>query len=256
MIPMIMPPLAELTILVTRPEPRTTQLCERIRQHGGEALALPAVAIEPLPAEPADAPDMVVFLSVHAVAHGVHLVQQAPGLKVAAIGRATAAALAEAGLPAQIVPDAGFTSEALLAHPALASESSLNVLIVRGEGGRQVLPQAFAEKGWQVTVREVYRRIRPAVAAQDIAAIEQHWSEAGIDAVTLTSVETMQNLIELLTARGRELLASTAVVAPSERILEAARAAGLAGTGILAAAADDDSLIGALARWHMRAREH
>lgn len=256
MIPMIMPPLAELTLLVTRPEPSASQLCERIRQHGGEALALPAVHIEPLPAQAADAVDMVVFLSVHAVTHGVHLVQQTPGLKVAAIGRATAAALDAAGLPAQIVPDAGFTSEALLAHPDLPAEGPLQVLIVRGEGGRQVLPQAFAERGWQVTVREVYRRVRPQADPQTIAAIEQHWREEGIDAVTLTSVETMENLIALLTPAGRELLSHTAMVAPSERILEAARSAGLQGTGILANAADDDSLIGALARWHMRAREH
>lgn len=256
MIPMIMPPLAELTVLVTRPEPRATQLCERVRQHGGEAIALPALQIEPVPATPADAPDMVVFLSVHAVTHGIHLVQQRPGLKVAAIGRATAAALAEAGLPAQIVPTTQFTSEALLAHPDLASDTPIDVLIVRGEGGRQVLPQTFADWGWNVTIREVYRRTRPVVAAQEIAAIEQRWAEEGIDAITLTSVETLQNLLTMLTPVGRSLLAAIALVAPSERILEAARAAGLQGDGILATAADDDSLLGALAHWHTRAREH
>lgn len=256
MIPMILPPLAELTILVTRPEPRTTLLCEQIRQHGGQAIALPALQIEPLAADPADAHDLVVFLSVHAVTHGAHLVERTPQLKVAAIGRATAAALEAAGLPVQIVPEAGFTSEALLAHPALGSEQPLRVLLVRGQGGRQLLPQAFAERGWHVTTREVYRRVPPVVPAQDIADIEQRWAEEGIDAVTLTSVETLQNLTALLSPRGRSLLADTALVAPSERILDAARAAGLQGTGILAAAADDESLIGALARWHMRAREH
>lgn len=256
MIPMILPPLADLTILVTRPEPRTALLCEQIRHHGGQALALPALQIEPLSAEPAAPHDLAVFLSVHAVTHGVQLIQPTPDLKIAAIGRATAAALEAAGLQVHIVPEAGFTSEALLAHPDLDIEQARQVLLVRGQGGRQVLPEAFAEHGWQVTTREVYRRMAPTVPAENITAIEQHWAEEGIDAVTLTSVETLQNLIALLSPRGRELLTDTALVAPSERILEAAREAGLQGTGILATAADDESLIGALARWHMRAREH
>ncbi len=43
-----MPPLAELTVLVTRPAAQCAVLCEEIVRQGGTAIAFPAVEIEPL----------------------------------------------------------------------------------------------------------------------------------------------------------------------------------------------------------------
>ena len=37
MIPKVMPPLAELTVLVTRPAAQAAALCERMQQHGALA---------------------------------------------------------------------------------------------------------------------------------------------------------------------------------------------------------------------------
>ena len=139
MIPKVMPPLAELTVLVTRPAPQAATLCEQITHHGGTAIAFPAVQIEALSAAVAIGHDLIVFVSVNAVAHGVHLIEKGPTARVAAIGKATAAALAQTSLPADIVPEAGFNSEALLAHPDLTLASGARVLIVRGAGGRELL---------------------------------------------------------------------------------------------------------------------
>lgn len=259
MIPKIVPPLTDLTVLVTRPAAQCAVLCEEIERQGGSAIAFPAIQIEPLAIATAPAPasvefDLIVFVSVNAVEHGAARVTKGARTRIAAIGRATAAALAAAKLPADVVPETGFTSEALLAHPQLQLASGARVLIVRGAGGRELLQETFAEQGMAVETLEVYRRVRPQADAHRIAEIEARWSDDGIDVVTATSIETLQNLQAMLTERGRQLLSSTALLVPSRRIVAAAVGAGLRGEVIVAAGADDAAMIGALAQWRMRAR--
>jgi len=233
-------------------------LCAEIEERGGSAIAFPAVEIEPVAVQAAAVAaadyDLVVFVSVNAVEHGAQQVIKSARTRIAAIGRATAAALAAAELAADIVPEAGFNSEALLAHPELQLTSGARVLIVRGEGGRELLRDTFAEHGMVVETREVYRRVRPNVDAAKVAEVEARWSDEGIDVVTATSIETLQNLQALLTEHGRQLLSGTALLVPSRRIVAAAVSAGLRGEAIVAAGADDASMIGALAQWRMRAR--
>jgi len=232
-------------------------LCAQIEGQGGSAIAFPAVEIEPVAVQATVAAadyDLVVFVSVNAVEHGAQQVIKSARTRIAAIGRATAAALAAAELAADIVPEAGFNSEALLAHPELQLTSGARVLIVRGEGGRELLRDTFAEHGMVVETREVYRRVRPNVDAAKVAEVEARWSDEGIDVVTATSIETLQNLQALLTEHGRQLLSGTALLVLSRRIVAAAVSAGLRGEAIVAAGADDASMIGALAHWRMRAR--
>lgn len=255
MIPKVMPPLAELTVLVTRPASQAATLCEQISQRGGTAIAFPTVEIEAMAATAASGHDLVVFVSVNAVAHGVHLIEKGPTTRVAAIGRATAAALAQTSLRADIVPEAGFNSEALLAHPDLTLASGARVLIVRGAGGRELLQETFAARGLIVETREVYQRVRPIVADAVRNALEERWVNEGIDVVTATSIETLHNLHEMLSERGRQLLREATLLVASRRIAEAAAASGLKGVVIVANGADDASMIGALARWRTRARD-
>ena len=257
MIPKVVPPLTDLTVLVTRPAAQCAVLCAEIARHGGSAIPFPAVEIEPLAVQAtvttADY-DLVVFVSVNAVEHGARQVTRGARTRIAAIGRATAAALAAAELTADIVPEAGFTSEALLAHPELQLTSGARILIVHGEGGRELLKDTFVAQGMSVETREVYRRVRPNVDAAKVAEVEARWADEGIDVVTATSIETLQNLQAMLTERGRQLLSSTALLVPSRRIVAAAVSAGLRGEAIVAAGADHASMIGALAQWRMRAR--
>lgn len=254
MIPKVIPPLSQLSVLVTRPAVQAAALCEQIQRFGGSAIAFPAIEIEALTASVASGHDLVVFVSVNAVAHGVHLIEKGPATRIAAIGKATAAALAATSLPANIVPETGFDSEAFLAHPDLTLAEGARVLIVRGDGGRELMQESFAARGLQVETREVYRRIRPAIEAATRNALETRWREEGIDVVTATSVQTLQNLIDMLSPVGRDLLRETALLVASKRIGEAAQAAGLRGQVIVANGADDASMIGALARWRTRAR--
>jgi uroporphyrinogen-III synthase len=221
---------------------------------GGEALSFPTLEIEPVTASIAVAYDLAIFVSVNAVQHGLSLFAEQPNVRLAAIGRATAAAMKQADRPPHIVPETDFNSEALLAHPDLLDVQIRRAVIVRGEGGRELLQETLSARGVDVHSCEVYRRVLPQPNAAVLNTLEQRWVEEGFDAVTVTSIETLQNLLTLLSDRSRRWLRTMPLVVASERIAEAARTLNLAGPMINAGGADDASMLGALANWHSRAR--
>jgi uroporphyrinogen-III synthase len=220
---------------------------------GGHATVFPTLGIERIEQCVADSAELVIFVSANAVEHGLPLLRRSPGTRLAAIGKATAAALAAGGAPADIVPEAGFTTEALLEHPQLNLVAGLRVQIVRGVGGRETLHQELQARAVQVETLEVYRRVRPDVAPAQLAALEHQWSDVGFDIVTATSVENLQNLQLMLSETGRGLLRSTPLLVVSRRIAAAAAELGLQGECVLAQA-DEHSMLGTLARWQTRAR--
>ena len=266
MIPAPTPALTGLTVLVTRPVEAGASLCRKIAALGGEALSLPAIVIEPLtePVLVSSSPaagsagaqqyDVVIFVSPNAVAHGLKAVPRTPDTHLAAIGKSTAAALAEAGAAPAIVPEEGFTSEALLAQPGLQSDSVQHVLIVRGGTGREVLGETLLARGIEVDYLEVYRRVPATIDTATQTALETRWNLGGVDVVTATSGEVLHNLHSMLSAAGRQLFAATPLLVVSPRLAEAARALGCQGEILVAPSADDDTLIGVLARWRTRAR--
>ena len=254
MIPAIIPRLTGLSVLVTRPLPQAERLAAAIEVHGGEAHVLPAIEILPRTASVTATYDLIVFVSVNAVEHGVPSLTRTEHMRVAAIGNATAAALRAADWTVDLVPERGFTSEALLAHPDMSIEPGSRVLIVRGNGGRELLRETFTSLGCIVETLEVYERALPVIDEARRDAIESLWEAGEVHAVTATSAETLANLGSLLSARGQALLASTPLIVPSPRVAHVARELGLQGDCILADGADDDATIDALARWHARAR--
>ncbi len=255
MIPYAVAPLKGVAVLVTRPSAQSQDLCARIQSQGGEAIAFPTIDIEPIAATANHKPyDWLIFVSANAVHHGLPLTSRAAGTRIAAIGKATAAALASNEVRVDAMPSANSTSESLLAHPAFANVDRQSVLLVKGMGGRELLHDALTSRGAQVDSLEAYKRIQPTVDASRVQQLEQRWRNDGIDIVTLTSVETLENLLAMLGDTGRALLKHTPFVTVSERIANAARAQGLTSERILSRGADDDALIGAIAAWHARAR--
>jgi uroporphyrinogen-III synthase len=168
--------------------------------------------------------------------------------------------LAEREIRIDAMPQGKATSETLLNHPAFATVASQSVLIVKGVGGRELLQDELTQRGASVNALEVYRRARPQLDTASVTQIEQRWrpnnqvNDVGIDIVTLTSIETLDNLLAVLTDLGRAFLKTTPFVTPSQRIADAARANLLQGQCVLSRGADDESLIGAIAAWHARAR--
>lgn len=213
--------LAGRGVLVTRPAAQAAALCELVRENGGTPVAFPTIEIHPA-ADPAAAGrllaepwDLLIFISRNAVEFGLGLLPAglSADTAIAAVGKATASALAAAGHPATLVPTSGFDSEALLALPALQQVAGQRVLIVRGDGGRTLLADTLSARGAEVHYAEVYRRLLPAVDTEPLLA---GWRRT-IDLVTATSDEVLTNLLQLVGPAGRAWLLATPLVVISER---------------------------------------
>ena len=243
-----------LGVLVTRPEHQTENLCRLIEQAGGVAIRCPLLTIgEPRDWAPALAVfdqlisyDLLLFTSANAVDRGLPLILERggipPHLELAAIGAATARALARHGIGPCLQPDEGFTSEALLALPRFQRVTGQRIVIVRGEGGRELLVTTLAARGARVVAAEVYRRERPAI---DSAPLLKRWGKGEIGAVVVTSKESLRNLFDLLGIAGQDYLRDTPLVAVSDRIRQAATDYGCHSI-LLAREASDDALIATL----------
>ncbi|ROR34395.1 uroporphyrinogen-III synthase [Inmirania thermothiophila] len=228
-----LPQLGGAGVLVTRPAHQAEGLCRLIEAAGGQALRYPVIAIEPLPddgllAERLRGADLAVFVSANAVREARARLgagfRRPPGLRVAAVGEATARALAEAGLAADVVPAQGADSEALLAEPALQDVAGRRVLVVRGEGGRELLAETLRRRGAEVAHVALYRRVRPPLGPEPLL----RWRRAGLlDVALATSVEALENLAAMA---GEVLphLQQRPLVAVSGRVVQRARALGFA----------------------------
>jgi uroporphyrinogen-III synthase len=247
-------PLAGRTVLVTRPTQQADVLAQAIRAAGGEAFEFPALAIEAVPMSDLAAPlaqlakaDIAIFISPNAAQFGMAAIRSGGGLPAAAmvfaVGPGTARVLKAQGVSGVIVPD-GQDSEALLALPQLAEVTGKRVVIVRGVGGRAMLADMLVARGALVTFIECYRRVRP---QDDAAPLLARWQAGGIDAVTVTSAETLANLAALLDEAGRTLLLHTPLFAPHEKIAEAARRFGIA--RVIATPGGDAGLMEGLLNW-------
>lgn len=245
--------LRGVRVLVTRPVEQAEALCAAIRTGGGEACSVPLMRIEPIPdagSEPGlEHADLAIFVSANAVRQAFAAVQGRGGtwpstLRCLAIGQATQAALARAGVDAPAAAGA-MDSEALLAHPLLAGPAGRRILLVKGEGGRELIATQLRERGARVDEWVVYRR-RP--VAIDPAGFAGVLRDGRINVLTAASGETLTLLLGLLAQVGAGTIpADTPIVVPGPRVAELAARAGYAAVEV-AGNATDAAMLAALAR--------
>ena len=218
-------------VLVTRPEHQADNLVRLIERRGWHAIRFPVLEI--VPAVKPDAQpfscvrdkrfDAVIFISANAVNFALRAnsgkIDPFKNHRIAAIGRATAKALEVAGLRVDWLPEAGFSSEALLAIPQFQTVKGQSFLIVRGEGGREELADALRERGAIVEYLEVYKRTKP---NGDNRAVVRLIENRKLNVVTVTSGEGLQNLLEMLGLEIRSRLLSIPLVVISDRMKELA----------------------------------
>lgn len=245
-----------MTILVTRPSPAGEALAARLRKLGHAACHSPLIEFAPggdLPALPARLAalrpgDLVFALSRHAVSHAAALLRQggvrwpsAPAYY--AIGRATGLALHQASSCFVAYPPERETSETLLQLPELQNINGKNALLLRGNGGRELLGDTLAARGAHVACCECYQR-RP--VNYDGAEQSRRWQQSGVDRIVITSGEMLQQIYTLVPDYYRvSWLLRCQVIVVSERLAEQARAFGWRQVRI-ADNADNDALVRAL----------
>ncbi len=207
-------PLAGRTIVVTRAAAQAQRFVQLLEEAGARVVQAPTIAIEP-PAswEPLDAAlgalgtfSWVIFTSVN----GVQMVDRrlsARGVpwsaiarkRVAAIGPATAEALAEHGIRTEVVPSE-YRAEALVARlrPVLAAGD--RVLLPRAKETRDALVVELKRLGVSVTEVPAYQTRR---VENGVERLRDALASGAIDAVTFTSSSTARNFAELFSEEAR-----------------------------------------------------
>lgn len=245
-----------MSILVTRPSPAGDQLVSRLRALGQVAWSFPLIEFTPgrelpllaghLAALRAD--DMLFALSQHAVTFA-HTRLQQEGQRwpdapcYFAIGRTTALALhTESGKHVRYPLDRE-TSEVLLQLPELQTVVGKLILILRGNGGRELLGDTLRERGAEVTFCECYQRCNK---YYDGAEEAMRWQSRGVTTLVVTSGEMLQHLWSLIPQWYREnWLLRCRLLVVSERLANLARELGWQDIRI-ADNADNDALLRAL----------
>lgn len=253
------PSLAGIGVLVTRPARQADRLVRLIEEASGRAVRFPVIEIaEPLDNAPLLALidrlerfDLAIFISPNAVEKAMNLVRARRGdwparVSVACVGRGSAKALKHFGIERAVMPTGRFDSEALLAEPALADVAGKRIVVFRGDGGRELLGNTLRGRGAEVDYAECYRRLRPSV---DPTPLLRQWARGEIDIVTITSVEALRNLYDMVGKAGRSWLVRTPIVVLAETHALACRELGFKQAPIVAREASDEAILEAIQAW-------
>jgi uroporphyrinogen III methyltransferase/synthase len=268
-------PLAGMTVVVTRPrvthepadgprEPReeADQFSAALVAAGARVLHVPAIQVV-LPEDGLDALrkaaahvgdyDWVAFTSANAVRSFVPLLRDGRdlrGVRLAAVGAATSAALADHHLVADLVPEgktaAGLAAAMIAAAKAEDPARGSRVLFPRAADAREELPEHLRDAGWRVDDVIAYRTVGgpppPAVVADQLAHA---------DVVTFASPSAVVSYLSLRDQRGRRLAVPPAVACIGPVTAQAAKDGGLT-VAVESASPSASGLVTALAAFRGR----
>ncbi|MCA1710207.1 MAG: uroporphyrinogen-III synthase [Actinobacteria bacterium] len=203
-------PLYGWKVLVPRTRDQAGVLSAQLRSYGAVPVEVPTIAVEP-PRTPApmdravkgigDGRYMwVAFTSTNAVKAVREKLEESgldarifSGVKVAAVGDATAQALVDFGIRPDLVPSGEQSSEGLLSEwTPYAGEIVDRVFLPRADIATDTLVAGLQQLGWEVDDVTAYRTVR---AAPPPAETREALKGGGFDAVLFTSSSTVRNLV-------------------------------------------------------------
>jgi uroporphyrinogen-III synthase len=225
-----------MRVALTRPEPGP--LAARLESLGATVVHVPLIEISDAPGLTAalarlESFDWLVVTSVNGAVRVGAAAAEHPSLRLAAVGPATAAALAaEAGRPVDLVPTLA-QAEGLLAEfpPAPA-----RVLVAQADRARRALADGLAAAGHDVESVIAYRTVVRRPDADEFERLR------AVDAVVLASGSAATGWVEALGTTTPPV-----VIAIGPVTADAARRLGLAVTHV-AASPDDDAIVDILVR--------
>jgi uroporphyrinogen-III synthase len=196
-----------LYVVLTRPAGRNDALAARLARAGLDALALPALDVGPLP-EPAQGwpgpedYDLAVFVSGTAVQYYTEALRGSRGelrwparCRAAAVGAATARALAASGVPGLddvIHPAASGPQDSEALWGLLQGQAWRRALILRGQAGREWLGQQLEQAGAEVRRCALYRRTAAVWSAAQLQALCGRAAAGAAPVCVFTSSEGVQ----------------------------------------------------------------
>ncbi len=205
-------PLFGWKVLVPRTKDQSTTMVDRLGEYGAQPTVVPTISVEP-PRTPHQMDRAVTglvtgryewigFTSVNAVRAVREKFEQYgldarafAGLKIAAVGGVTAAALRDWGLEPDLVPSGEQSTAGLLADwPEYDSavDPINRVFLPRADIATDTLVAGLLEMGWEVDDVTAYRTVR---AAPPPAPVREAIKSGQFDAVLFTSSSTVRNLV-------------------------------------------------------------
>ncbi len=248
-------PLFGKRIVVTRATQQAPILSEKLRELGADAIEMPATQIARLDLAPLRTSidnigdyNWLIFTSQNAVAIFWEQLlgrgkdsRALAGLRIAAVGPATAGALLEHGITVDLIPER-FVAEGLLESMSDRDDvAGSKVLYVTAEGARDILPTGLREIGAELAIIEAYRTIPDGAGAEKLARA----IEAGkVDLATFTSASAVRGYVD---AVGEDLALRIPAASIGPQTSDALREAGIE-VGAEAEESTIDGLVSAVLR--------
>ncbi|ACD57415.1 uroporphyrinogen-III synthase [Xanthomonas oryzae] len=223
-------PDAAWTLISLRPSGEHAPLRRAVARHGGRVLALSPWRLQTNDAAQARdalrqalAAPIAVFTSPAAVqaAHRLAPLQRPAQAHWVSVGDGTARALQACGIDTVVRPTR-MDSEGLLALPLLQAPLQA-VGLITAPGGRGMLAPTLEQRGARIVRADVYQRIPLRLRASAIQALSHALPRS---VLALSSAEALTLVLQQLPSALIEKWQRRPVVASSDRMLDAAHAAG------------------------------
>jgi uroporphyrinogen III methyltransferase / synthase len=250
-------PLFGERIVVTRARSQATELSQRLRQLGAEAIEIPVIELAPLEdyskldacMDELPSYDWLIFTSVNAVEFFLARMRasnrdwRSVRGRICAIGPATASALSP--IIPELIPEEHH-SEGVAAAFQPYNMRCARILLPRASTAREVIPATLSEMGATVDVVDVYTNVIPANAQSRIAALrfKPTW-------VTFTSGSTVKNWLALA---GSESLDGVRIASIGPATTDVAKKHGLH-VDVEADPSTLDGLVEAITRYSLSLRD-
>ncbi len=202
-------PLFGKRVVVTRTRKQAGALTAGLRALGADVLEMPTIRIEP-PKEllefgqlvqDAHQYDWLVFTSPNGVDAFFEMffkiyrdVREIGGMRIAAIGPATAARVREFHLQVDLQPEEFVAEGVVAAFQKDGSVENLRILLARAENARDVLPRELTKLGAIVDEAIAYRTV---AETDDVSGARARFEQEGADLITFTSSSTVENFLAL-----------------------------------------------------------
>lgn len=237
------------SFLIARPQGKADKMLAQLAEIGVNCLYQPLIEICPLTINQADKQliqqaDALIFVSVSAVR--CLQSQLEPSLVTAslfAVGDTTACALNDwLGRSVSVPHDQ--RSEGLIGLAEFARLSGKLVVVIRADGGRELIKQQLL--ALKADVRYVINYQRKALML-DGTALYQQWQQIGVRCIVATSNEILQQVFKLMPVLAHNWLQSLDWILVSPRMQQKAQQLGIATKNILLADnANDTALLQAI----------
>jgi uroporphyrinogen III methyltransferase/synthase len=208
-------PLFGKRVVVTRPQEQAGELSRALEHYGAEVIEIPAVkTVPPSSWETLDRAlekisdfQGIIFTSQNAVEYLVARLwalgrdlRDLKGLKIIAVGPATAGVLKDLGLRVDLVPK-DFRAEGVIAALKEKKVKGQKFLFPRAKKGREIIPQKLEKLGAKVEVVEAYQTLPCKEKAKELKEL---LAAGKVDVITFASPSAVNSIMEMVGGVGAD----------------------------------------------------